>query len=182
MTLQIELSNAEPGLCSLWPGNLPDDGPGRTLMVTWTIDPEPVDAGVPMPLQTLLATWLTGQGLVAFPNRLSLLGRVEWTVATKPGEAAALFDIADFPWWTGTQAALISSEAPDQDLLTRAMAKHLIGDAWVTAVGTGGCHAVVRAGIDGDALCMAFVDGAARISAVAALAALAAQAGIPCAG
>ncbi|WP_421836414.1 hypothetical protein [Novosphingobium sp.] len=182
MTLRIELSTAEPGPCSLWPGDLPEDGPARTLMVTWTVDPEPADAGVPEPLQTLLATWLAGQGQVAFPVRLGLLGHVEWTVATTPGAAAALFDIADFPWWTGTQAALIAGEAPDPGLLTRAMTKRLMGDAWVTATDMGGCHAVVRAGIDGDAVCMAFTDRAARATAAAELADLAARAGIPCAG
>lgn len=163
----------------LWSGRLPEDRAAR--LVNWRIEPQQVDGGMPEALSDLVSRWLCAMGTVIFPRDRSLLGRVRWCETKDAGQVMQLFECADFPWWMGLQAALIRNDAGSKPPLDAQTAKILTGEDWATAVlpGDSSPGAVrLRAGIDGDAICMIFSSSETTDAAMIALAELAGEAGV----
>ena len=127
----------------------------RSAQVTFFSTERPPPAG---------GDWTAAGGDVVRKVRLGLAERLRfrgigWTMSLaqissrNPESVAALFDDGGLPWWTGAQAAILSSadQPPPEVDATRFLM--LLNEDWsaaASALGGSGVRAVLRAGVDGD--------------------------------
>lgn len=177
--IELSFTSFDDGEAALWTGKIPR-GEIHCAIVTWSIDPTPVDAGVPHLLISLFADWLAELGAVIFPResvRILWSRRVSWCLSRDPSEISDLFELSAFPWWQGLQAALIVPNADEVDISTWGAreARTILGQEWAskTVARDAYPNAVgLRAGVDGEAICLATRD---RMSIQRARQALVAQ-------
>jgi hypothetical protein len=137
--------------------------PGSTLLITWTVEPEPVDAGIPPTVRTVLAEALCDLGPCWFAGdeepgatatlllRRKLASRRAFIFrADRPDELLPAFESGAHDWSMAAQwivvAARDRADAEPADLVRSLLENWKIPAAWPAAV-----LAIIQAGADGDA-------------------------------
>ena len=142
----------------------PAGEPGRTLLVSWTIEPEPVDAGPPPEVRSVLAAalcslgscWFAGDDTAGRPvatlrlqRRLAARGVTVFR-ADAPRELGAAFESGAHDWSQAAQwivvAARDHADARAAALIQRLLEGWKLPDGWPAEA-----LAIVQAATDGDA-------------------------------
>ena len=151
---------------ALWKSVPPPATPASTLLVTWTLEPEPVDGGMPPSVQTPFASALCALGTVFYAGdaeaetaatqiaevqvrsglrrRLLMLFR-----AQSESEVLPAFESGIHDWSLNAQWLMVADPAAPQqlDALTRTLYQdRQLPDPWPDGV-----LMIVQAGVDGDA-------------------------------
>jgi hypothetical protein len=146
--------NTLAGTVLLWPAftgdewQLPTDVPGTDrLLIGWRWVPEPVDAGPPPPVATLLATALTRQGTVTFASATRSSRDIVWVTTASADEAArGIFDAGVFNWNLRGQVAILAAPGAVLNLNQRHLQLH---DGLFTELRSMGAPGVLLPGVDG---------------------------------
>ncbi len=173
--------------------------PASTVLLSWRVTPEPVDAGVPEPVARCLANALLRLGDVYFGGDESEAGVGEAPVASielRGGlrrhvlqlfcadEANAVlpaFDSAVHPWtrnaqWLLVSRRLVGRQGVDEGL--KELVQRLYREGKLPPLWPKGVAAIVQAAVDGDGAGCSFEDEEARERFLAAMGEAAAEAGI----
>lgn len=148
-----------------WQVAAPTSDSGATLLLTWTAQPQSLDAGVPLPVRTVLAQALCAVGACWFAGdaggelpvaTLTLRRKLERRQvpvfrADRPAELLPAFESGAHDWSMGAQWIVVGerdggSDEPFVGLLKRLFEDWTLPQAWPREVAV-----IVQAGVDGDA-------------------------------
>lgn len=140
----------------------PEAGP--TLLLTWQVEPEPVDAGIPLAIQLVLAEALcsvgfcwfaadagSGTSIGALTLRRGLSRqRAEIFRAEKGPDVLPAFDSGAHNWSMAAQWIVVSGSAAGENVIL-ALMKTLLEQWELPADWPADVPVIVQAGVDGDA-------------------------------
>ena len=142
--------------------------PASTLLVTWTVDPEPVDGGMPPEIQMLFARALCSLGTVfyaadaeaqktaalvaEFPVRRGLRRQSLLLFrAAAEREVLPAFESGLHDWSSNAQWLIVAGPSGLENRVLEPLARTLYQDWHLPAPWPDGVLLIVQAGVDGDA-------------------------------
>ena len=142
----------------------PETHGGTTLLVSWTVTPDPIDAGVPACIQPVLADafcslgtcWFAGDEGARPPVATFRLGspfsrRRAFIFRTdRPDDLLPAFDSGNHDWSMGAQWIIAAARAPESNdrivpVLAAVLSKSRLPTPWPAEVAV-----IVQAAVDGD--------------------------------
>lgn len=138
---------------------------GSTLLVTWSVEPEPVDAGVPPAIRMVLAEalsalgpcWFAGDEDVGIPVATLLVSRgLSWQKtfvfrADRPQDLHAAFESGTHNWSMGAQWLVVGSAHSTSNDGVVGVIRTLLEDWNLPKRWPAEVSAIIQAGVDGDA-------------------------------
>jgi hypothetical protein len=138
---------------------------GSTLLLTWTVEPEPVDAGIPAAIRPVLAEALCGLGpcwfagdegsgapVAMLPLRRKLLRRQAPIFRVeRASDLWPAFESGTFDWSMAAQWIVVGAKAGgDSDRILEVL-RSLLEEWKLPVAWPEGVSAIIQAGVDGDA-------------------------------